>query len=86
MNCAKWMEGPKATEEHHVPFTEILYTLRREDIVVPLPRKLGLDETFRGETLHGLDNLQVGNVEFLMLRRVIVLFGYEDTLCNGMKV
>jgi hypothetical protein len=46
---------------------------------------LGLHETPGGEALHRLDDLEVRDVEFLMFGRVIVLFGYKNTLCNRKK-
>ena len=54
------------------PFTEVFNTLWRENIVIPLPRKLGLDVTLRGQALQGLDDLEIWDVEFFMLRRVEV--------------
>jgi hypothetical protein len=58
------------------PLAEVLDALRGEDIVVPLPRELGLDEALGGEALEGLDHLQIRHIQLLMLRRV------EVFLCN----
>jgi len=43
---------------------------------------LGFDVSLGGQTLESLDDLEVGNVEFLMLGGVEVLFGDKDTLCR----
>jgi hypothetical protein len=47
-----------------------------------LPRELGLDEALGSQALHRFDDLQIGYVEFFMLRRVIVLLGNKDSLCR----
>jgi hypothetical protein len=64
------------------PLAEVLDTLGREHVVVPLPREAGLDEALGSQALHGLDNLEVGHIELLMLRRVEVLLGDENALCG----
>jgi hypothetical protein len=61
-------------------FTEIIDTLIGEGIVVPLPRELGLDKTLGGQGLHGLDNLEVRNIKFGVLGKVIVLGGAQGTV------
>ena len=62
------------------PFAEVLNTLGSEDVVVPLPRELGLHKALGSKALHGLDNLQVGDIKVLVLRRIEVLLGDQDTL------
>lgn len=62
------------------PFAEELETLVGEGVVVVLPRELGLDEALGGQALHSLDNLEVGDIEILMLGRIEVLFGDQNTL------
>jgi hypothetical protein len=69
--------------ELHTPFTEVFDTFSGKDVVIPLPRELSLDEALGGQALHRLDDLQIGYVEFFMLRRVIVLLGNKDTLCQS---
>ena len=66
---------------HNAPLAEVLDTLGGEDVVVPLPGELSLHETLGRKALHGLDDLEVGNIEFFVLRRVVVLLGYQNTLC-----
>jgi hypothetical protein len=66
--------------ERHSPFTEILNALWGENVVVPLPRELSLDESLGSQALEGLDDLEIGNIELFMLRRVEVFFSHQDTL------
>jgi hypothetical protein len=69
----------------NAPFTEVLDALRSEDVVVPLPREAGLDETLRGQALHSLNDLKVGNIELLVLRRIVVLLRDENALCKNVR-
>ena len=66
----------------YAPLAEVVNALGGEDVVVPLPGELGLHETLGGEALHGLDDLEVGDIELFVLRRVVVLLGDQDTLCT----
>jgi hypothetical protein len=54
-------------------FTEIIDTFISEGVVVVLPRELGLDVTLGGQGLHGLDDFQIGDIDFRMLGKVEVL-------------
>ena len=64
----------------YAPLAEVLDTLRGEDVVIPLPGELGLHKSLGRKALHGLDDLQVGDIELLVLRCVVVLLGDQDTL------
>ena len=64
------------------PLAQVLDTLRSEDVVVPLPRELGFHKALGGKALHGLDDLQVGDVKILVLGSIVVLLGDQDTLCS----
>lgn len=78
-----FVSGPTTVHDGRVtnaPFTEVVDTLGGEGIVVVLPRKLGLDETLGGQALQGLDDLEVGNIKFLVFGSIVVLFGDEDAL------
>ena len=66
--------------EKNAPLAEVVNALGGEDVVVPLPRELGLHEALGGEALHGLDDLEVGDIKILVLRRVEVLLGDQNTL------
>ena len=71
-------------EEHErkdVPLAEVVNALGGEDVVVPLPRELGLDETLGRQALHRLDNLKVRHIELFMLGGVVVLLGDQHALC-----
>ncbi len=70
----------------HVPLAEVLDTLGGEYVVVPLPGELSLHETLGGKALHGLNDLQVGDVELFVLRRIVVLLGDQDTLCISQQL
>lgn len=63
------------------PFTEVFNTLGGQNIIIPLPRELGLDQTLGGKALHGLDNFEIGNIEFFVLRRIEILLCDKNTLC-----
>jgi hypothetical protein len=45
-----------------------------------LPREASFDETLGGQALHGLDDLEVRDIELFVLWRIVVLLGDEDTL------
>ncbi len=61
--------------------SEVVQTLWGEDVVVPLPRELGLDETPGGQGLHGLDDFQVLDVGDVRVGRCVELLGSgKDTL------
>lgn len=61
------------------PFTKVLDTFWGQDIVIPLPRKLGLDVSLGRQTLEGFDDLQVGHIELFVFGSVEVLLGDQDT-------
>lgn len=63
-----------------IPFTEVFDALRGDCVVVVLPRELSFDETLGGQTLQGLDDFEVRNIEIFVFWEVIVLFCYQDTL------
>jgi hypothetical protein len=68
------------------PSSQILESFIRQSVVVVLPGKAGLDETLRGQRLHGLDDLEIRNLfEIFMLRSVKVLLGYQDALYQQME-
>ena len=69
-----------------VPFAEVFDTLGSNSVVVVLPRELGLDETLGGQTLEGLDNFEVRNVQIIMFRKVVVLLGNQNSLCSKLSV
>lgn len=48
------------------PLTEVFDTLVSERIVVPLPRELGLDVALRVEALHGLNDIEVLDLQVLV--------------------
>ena len=70
----------ESERERNVPFTQVCQSFGSERVVVVLPRELSLDESFGGEGLHGLDDLEVGHVELFVFRRVVVLFGDHHAL------
>ena len=63
-----------------IPFTEVFDTLGGDSVVIVLPRELGLDETLGCQTLEGLDNFKVRNVEIFMFGEVVVLLGNQHSL------
>jgi len=67
-------------------FSEVGETLVGEGVVVPLPRELGLDESPRGEGLHGLDDFEVSDSHVGVLGSVKVLGSDEDTLLEEVLV
>ena len=50
----------KCKESWHAPFTQVFDTFGGKDVVIPLPRELGLNESLGCQALHRLDDLQVG--------------------------
>jgi hypothetical protein len=50
----------KGKENWQAPFTQVFDTFGGKDVVIPLPRELGLDESLGCQALHRLDDLQVG--------------------------
>ena len=64
----------------HAPLAEVLNTLGGENVVVPLPRELGLHVALGSEALQSLDHLEVGDVKLFVLRRIVVLLGDQNTL------
>jgi hypothetical protein len=69
------------------PLAEVSETLVGEGVVVPLPRELGLDVALRGERLHGLDDLKVGDGgEVGVGGAVELLGGDEDALLEELLV
>lgn len=68
------------------PLAQVVETLWGEGVVVVLPRELGLDETTGGERLAGLDDVQVLCVDVVVLWKVEVLLGDEDTLTEEVLV
>jgi len=68
------------------PLPEIVNTLRGQSVVIPLPRELGLDETPGGQALHGLDDLEVRDIKFFMLWRIVILLSNKDTLLEEVLV
>jgi hypothetical protein len=67
-------------------FTEVINTLISESIVIPLPRKLGLNQTLGGQGLHSLDDFEVRNINFGMLGKVVVLGGDKGTILEKSRV
>jgi hypothetical protein len=61
------------------PFTEVLKSLSRKSVIVPLPREPRLDVTTGGKRLKHLDHLEVWNLQFLVLGGVEVLFCHHNT-------
>lgn len=87
-NLGREME-PRTTLENssiaylsYSPLAEVLNTLGSQDVIVPLPGELSLDETAGGQALESLDDLKVRHIEFLVLGSVEVLLGDKDTLCQ----
>lgn len=68
------------------PLPEIFNTFRSQNVVIPLPRELGLNEAPGGQALHGLDNLKVGDIKLFMLRRIVVFLGDQNTLLEEVFV
>lgn len=68
------------------PLAQVVETLWGEGVVVVLPRELGLDVTTGGERLAGLDDVQVLGVDVVVLWKVVVLLGDEDTLTEEVLV
>ena len=68
------------------PLAQVVETLWGEGVVVVLPRELGLDVTTGGKRLAGLDDVQVLGVDVVVLWKVIVLLGDEDTLTEEVLV
>jgi hypothetical protein len=68
------------------PLAKVVETLGGEGVVVVLPRELGLDIAARGQRLARLDNVQVLGVDVVVLGKVVVLLGDEDTLAEEVLV
>lgn len=68
------------------PLAQVVKTLWGEGVVVVLPRELGLDVAAGGERLAGLDDVQVLGVDVVVLWKVVVLLGDEDTLTEEVLV
>jgi hypothetical protein len=51
-----------------------------EGVVIELPRELSLDESLGGQGLHGLDDFQVGHINFGVLGEVKVLGSNQGTV------
>lgn len=62
------------------PLSEIVNSLSGQSVVIPLPRELSLDETPRCQALHGLDDLEVRDIELFMLRCIIIFLSNKDAL------
>lgn len=67
------------------PVTEVVNTLIGERVVVVLPHELGLDETLGVEGLHGLNDVEVLDVQVLM-DGLEVLLGDTDALVEQVLV
>ena len=70
-------------QEKNAPLAEVVNALGGEDVVVPLPGELGLDEALGGQALHSLDDLEVRHIELLVLGGVVVLLGDQHALYSG---
>ena len=68
------------------PLAQVVETLWGEGVVVVLPRELGLDVTTGGKRLAGLDDVQVLGVDVVVLWKVVVLLGDQDTLTEEVLV
>jgi hypothetical protein len=68
------------------PLAEVFNTFRSQDIVVPLPGELGLDETAGGQALESLDDLEVRYIELLVLGGVEVLLGDKYALLEEVLI
>lgn len=68
------------------PLAQVVEALWGEGVVVVLPRELGLDVTTGGKRLAGLDDVQVLGVDVVVLWKVVVLLGDEDTLTEEVLV
>jgi len=72
--------------------SEVVQTLRGENVVVPLPRELSLDITLGGQALHGLDDLEVLDVGDVRVGRSVEFLGsgkntlLEECLVDGSAV
>ena len=67
-------------------FTEVVNSLVGEEIVVPLPRELVLDEASGLERLHNLDNVEVGDFDLCMLLQSQFLVAAQDALFEEVRV
>jgi len=68
--------------ETGVPFAKVFNALWSDSVVVVLPRELGLDETLGSQTLEGLDNFEIRNVQIIVFGNVVVLLGNQNSLCS----
>lgn len=59
-----------------------VHTFVGQGVVVVLPGELSLDETFGGQRLQGLDDIQVSSVNVLVGWLVKVLLSDNNTLCD----
>ena len=55
------------------PLAQVVETLGRQGVVVPLPAELGLEEAARGERLAGLDDEEVLGVDLAVLALEVLL-------------
>ena len=73
-------------------FSEVGEPVVGQDVVVPLPRELSLDESLGSEGLHELDHLEVGHLGDVGVRRSVEVFGsdqdtlFEEVLVNLSRV
>lgn len=68
------------------PFAEVVETLWGESVVVVLPAELGLDIASGGKRLASLDNVEVLGVNVVVLWKVVILLGDENTLTEEVLV
>ena len=64
------------------PFAQVVETLGRQGVVVPLPGELRLEVAARGEGLARLDHVEVAGVDLRVLVAVEVFRSDEDALCG----
>ena len=67
-------------------FAEVFDAFICEEVVVVLPRELGLDISSGVERLKGFDDLQVGNIDGLMLGLVEILLGNKHSFLKEISV
>jgi hypothetical protein len=68
------------------PLAEVVEALWGEGVVVVLPRELGLDVSTGGQRLASLHNVKVLGVNVIVLWKVVVLLGDQDTLTEEVLV
>jgi hypothetical protein len=54
--------------------------------VIPLPAELLGDEAFRFQRLERFDDVEIGDVEGMVFRRVEILFSTDDSLVEEIGV